>query len=323
MLFRSISNATGFDEAFVNAGELENKGLEITLSAIPVKTKDFTWDMRYNFSTNKNRVIKLNEGLNEIVLGSQFGYSSSAVTSKLVPGYAYGALFGRSYARYYGGKPDDGVTIAKDQPLLIGANGFPVIDTRQRYLGSSLPNWIFNTTQTFSYKNFSLSALLDVREGQDRYNQFANFMAAFGTSKLTENRTETIVFDGVLADGTKNTKPVYLGQAIGPDGVNYGNGYYRNYHRGSSELFVEDASWIRLRSLSLSYAVPANILTKTKAITAASISVTGNNLWLKTDFTGFDPESSSNPASSNTADAFSGFTYPGIRSFMVSLNLQF
>jgi len=148
-------------------------------------------------------------------------------------------------------------------------------------------------------------------------------MAAFGTSKLTENRTETIVFDGVLADGTKNTKPVYLGQAIGPDGVNYGNGYYRNYHRGSSELFVEDASWIRLRSLSLSYAVPAKILTKTKAISAASISVTGNNLWLKTDFTGFDPESSSNPASSNTADAFSGFTYPGIRSFMVSLNLQF
>jgi hypothetical protein len=69
--------------------------------------------------------------------------------------------------------------------------------------------------------------------------------------------------------------------------------------------------------------VPASIVTKTKAITAASISATGNNLWLKTDFTGFDPESSSDPAGSNTSDAFSGFTYPGIRSFMISLNLQF
>lgn len=318
-----ISNTTGFDEAFVNAGEIENKGLEITLSAVPVKTKDFTWDMRYNFSTNKNRVIKLNEGLNEIILGSQFGYIGATVTSKLVPDYAYGALFGRSYARYYGSKQDDGVTIAKDQPLLIGANGFPIVDTRQRYLGNSLPKWIFNTTQTFTYKQFSLSALLDVREGQDRYNQFANFMAAFGTAKFTENRTETIVFDGVLADGTKNTKPVYLGQATGPDGNNYGNGYYRNYYRASSEPFIEDASWIRLRSLSLSYAVPANMVTKTKAITAASVSLTGNNLWLKTDFTGFDPESSSSPSGSNTSDSFSGFTYPGIRSFMISLNLQF
>ena len=318
-----ISNATGFDQAQVNAGELENKGLEITLSAIPIKKKDFTWEMRYNFSTNTNKVIKLNEGLNEIVLGSQFGYVSSTVTSKLTPGYAYGALFGRSFKRYYGSKPDDGVTIAKDQPLLIGANGFPVIDTRQRYLGSSLPKWIFNTTQTFMYKQFSLSALLDVREGQYRYNQFANFMAAFGTAKFTENRTETIVFDGVLADGTKNTKAVYLGQAKGPDGVDYGNGYYRNYYRGSSELFIEDASWIRLRSLSLSYSLPANILAKTKAINAATFSLTGNNLWLKTDFTGFDPESSSNPAGSNTSDAFSGFTYPGIKSFILSLNLQF
>lgn len=318
-----ISNATGFDEAQVNAGELENKGLEITLSAIPLKKRDFSWEMRYNFSTNTNKVIKLNEGLNEIVLGSQFGYVSSTVTSKLTPGYAYGALFGRSFKRYYGSKPDDGITIAKDQPLLIGANGFPVIDTRQRYLGSSLPKWMFNTTQTFTYKNFSLSALLDVREGQYRYNQFANFMAAFGTAKFTENRTETIVFDGVLADGTKNTKAVYLGQAKGPDGVDYGNGYYRNYYRGASENFIEDASWIRLRSLSLSYTVPSNILAKTKAVSAATLSLTGNNLWLKTDFTGFDPESSSNPAGSNTSDAFSGFTYPGIRSFVISLNLQF
>jgi hypothetical protein len=148
-------------------------------------------------------------------------------------------------------------------------------------------------------------------------------MAAFGTSKLTENRTEMIVFDGVLENGTPNTKSVYLGQGLGADGVNYVNGYYRNYYRGASEFFIEDASWVRLRSLSLSYSVPANILSRTKAISGATVSLTGNNLWLKTDFTGFDPESSSNPAGSNTSDAFSGFTYPGIRSFIISLNLQF
>jgi TonB-linked SusC/RagA family outer membrane protein len=318
-----ISNATGFDAAQVNAGELENKGIEITLSAIPVRTSDFSWDMRYNFSSNKNRVIKLNEGLDEIVIGSSYGYSSSTVTTKLVPDYSYGAMFGRSYKRYYGNKPDDGFTIAKDLPLLIGSDGFPVIDTKQRYLGSSLPKWIFNTVQTFTWKQFALSFLFDVRDGQYRYNQFANFMAAFGTAKFTENRTETIVFDGVLADGTPNTKAVYLGQGTGPDGHNYGNGYYRNVYRGSSENFIENASWVRLRSLAISYNIPKEILSRTRTFTAASVSFTGNNLWLKTDFSGFDPESSSEPAGSNASDAFSGFTYPGIRSFMVSVNLQF
>ena len=65
------------------------------------------------------------------------------------------------------------------------------------------------------------------------------------------NRDKTIVFDGVLADGTKNTKPVWLGQGVGPDGVDYGAGYYRSVYRGISENFVEDASWIRLRTATL------------------------------------------------------------------------
>jgi hypothetical protein len=156
-----------------------------------------------------------------------------------------------------------------------------------------------------------------------KYNQFANFMAAFGTAKYTENRTETVVFPGVLADGTPNTKPVYLGMGKGPDGVDYGNGYYRNVYRGVTENFVEDASWIRLRSLTLTYSFPSTILSKTKILRGANISLTGNNLWLSTDYSGFDPESSSFTAGSNASEGFSGFTYPGVRSFLATLNLQF
>ncbi len=148
-------------------------------------------------------------------------------------------------------------------------------------------------------------------------------MAAFGIAKYTENRTETIVFPGVLADGTPNTKPVYLGQAKGPDGVDYGQGYYRNVFRGVTENFVEDASWVRLRSLTLSYSLPAAWLKSTKVFNGASISLTGNNVWLSTKYTGFDPESSSFNASSNIAEGFSGFTYPGVRSFLATVNLQF
>lgn len=318
-----ISNTTGFDEAYINAGEIKNKGIEITLNATPVRSNDFSWDFNINFSSNKNKVVKLNQGLNEILLQSQFGYLSSNANMKLIPGYEYGALFGRTYKRYYGSKPEDPLRIDYSQPLLIGANGFPVIDTRQKYLGSTQPDFIASTLQTLRYKQFSLSALLDTRQGQMKYNQFANFMAAFGVSKFTENRTETIVFDGVLADGTKNTKPVYLGQAKGPDNVDYGNGYYRNVYRAITENFVEDASWVRLRSLSLSYSIPAKILNHTKALKAATVSITGNNLWLSTRFTGFDPESSSFNAAANSSEGFSGFTYPAVRSFMATVNIQF
>jgi TonB-linked SusC/RagA family outer membrane protein len=318
-----ISNSTGFDEAYINAGEIENKGIEISLSVMPVKTSDFSWDFNVNFSSNKSKVVKLNEGLNEILTATQFGYLTSNANMKLIPGYEYGALFGRTYKRYYGSKPEDPIRIDHDQPLLIGADGFPIIDTKQKYLGSSQPDFIISTLQTLRYKQFSLSLLFDAREGQLKYNQFANFMAAFGTAKFTENRTETVVFPGVLADGSTNTKAVYLGMGKGPDGVDYGNGYYRNVYRGITENFIEDASWIRLRSLSLSYSLPSALLTRTKVIKGATISLTGNNLWLSTEYTGFDPESSSFSSSSNASEGFSGFTYPGVRSFLATVNLQF
>ena len=321
----NVSNATGFDKAYVNAGEIQNKGLEVSLSAMPVRTKDFSWDFRVNFSTNKNKVIELNQGLDEIVISTQSGYLSSSVTSKLVPGRSYGSLFGRNYLRYYGSKEDDKVTLQKDLPVVIGANGFPVLESAsvQRYLGSSLPKWIGSTLQTFKYKQLSLSVLIDVRQGQYKYNQLSNYLSAFGESKMTENRDQTIVFKGVLADGTPNVKPVYLGQGVGPDGIDYGVGFYRNYYRGASENFIENASWVRLRSASLSYTLPALWLSRTKVLSGASVSFTGNNLWLSTKYSGFDPETSSSSAGNNASDSFSGFTYPATRSYLFSVNLQF
>jgi hypothetical protein len=321
-----ISNTTGFDEAYINAGEITNKGIEFTINAVPIRSQDFNWNFNINFSSNKNEVLRLNEGLNEITTATQSGYLSSGPSFKLVPGYAYGALFGITYKRYYGNKPEDPTRLEKDLPLLIGADGFPIRETdpkKQKYLGSTLPKYIASTLQTLSYKQFSLTALIDIRHGQMKYNQLANFMAAFGISKFTENRTETIVFEGVKADGTPNTKPVYLGQGIGPDGVDYNQGYYRNVYRGVTENFVEDASWVRLRSLTLSYSLPSNLLKSTKVFTGASIALTGNNLWLSTDYSGFDPESSSFGASNNAAEGFAGFTYPGVRTFLATLNIQF
>ena len=320
-----ISASSGYTSTYLNAGEISNKGIELTLNATPIVNKNFSWDFSVNFSRNKSRVEKINEELNvgEIFIASQFGYVSSNATMKLVPGYSQGAIFGRSYKRYYGTDTDDGITLARDKPLLIGSNGFPIIDTKQRYLGKSEPDFIINTLQSFKYKDFRLSVLLDWREGIMKYNQLANFMGSFGIAKFTEDRTETRVFDGYLADGTKNTKVVFMGQGEGPDGIDYGAGYYRNYYRASTENFVENASWLKLRSVVLSYSLPAEIFAKTHFIKNATLSVIGNNLWMKTKFTGFDPESSSFNSGSNAAEGFSGFTYPGVRSISFNINVQF
>lgn len=321
----SISPTAGYTQTVINAGEIQNKGIEFTLTGKPIVTKDFNWEINLNYTANKSEILSIKEGLTEIVIADQFGYGGSTVTMKYLPGYSAGTLFGTSYLRYYSGKPDDGLTVQKDLPYVIastGSNrGFPIRDSKQRILGNAQPKWIGGIVNSFRYKQFGLSFQFDAQQGMYKYNQLGNFMAAFGEAKYTEDRDTPQTYAGVYADGTPNTMIVYSGQGVKPDGRNYGASYYRNIYRGVSENFVEDASWVRLRNLTFSYSLPKTILGKT-FIKESTISFTGNNLWIGTEFSGYDPESSSFSAGS-TATGFAGFTYPAMRSFLVSVNLNF
>jgi TonB-linked SusC/RagA family outer membrane protein len=318
-----ISSATGYVRAAVNSGSMRNQGIELIIKGTPVVTKNFTWDASLNFSANRNKIISIREGLKEIPYATHPGYGNAAVTMKLIPGEAYGNLYGTYYLRYYGTDKEDPLRTDKSKPLIIGANGFPALSplSGQKLLGNSQPDWIGGMTNTFTYKRLSVTALIDARWGFEKYNRLDNFFAAFGIAEYTLDRRQNKVFDGVLADGTKNTKSVWLGQGVGPDGFNYTEGYYRLNYRTISEPFVQDASWIRLRSLSASYSLPTKWLAKT-FIRTATISATGNNLWLHTDYFGLDPESVSADSGSNV-DGFSGFTYPAARTFLFTLNVGF
>jgi TonB-linked SusC/RagA family outer membrane protein len=321
-----VPTSTGYNAFILNSGEIENKGFEIVVNGTPVKSKNFSWDASVNFTSNRNRVVSLAPGLNEITIANQFGYLGSSVTQRWVVGQPAGGLYGTSYARFYGSQTDDKLSLRTDLPYLIANTGslagFPVRDLNQRLLGNSLPKSIWGINNSLTYKQFNLSFLFDIRSGFQRYNQLSNFMSAFGIAKYTENRNDTKVFDGVTANGQTNTQRVWLGQQLGPDGRNYSDGFYRLVHRGVSENFIEDAGWVRLRTLSVSYNFPASLLRHVKLVKGASFTITGNNLWLKTDFTGFDPENSSFSADSN-ADGFAGFSYPGVRSFFASINVNF
>ena len=242
---------------------------------------------------------------------------------KLIVGESYGNIYGTAFQRYYApGETEDPTRLDKSRPMLIGANGFPVLgpSSTQKLLGNSQPKGIAGLTNTFTYKGVSLTALVDARWGFQRFNRLDNFFAAFGIADYTADRRSYKTFDGVLANGQQNTKQVWLDQAVGPDGVNYGEGYYRVYYRAVSEPFVEDASWVRLRSLTLAYALPKKYLPK--ALRSVMISATGNNLWLSTKYYGLDPESVSSDSGSNV-DGFSGFTYPAARQILFTLNVGF
>lgn len=318
-----ISSATGYVTASINAGTIRNRGIELMLAGNPIKTSNFRWDASLNFSANRNKILSLKEGLTEITYGAATGgYINAPVTFKLIPGEPYGNIYGSYYLRYYGSETEDPMRTDKTKPLLIGANGFPISSlTKQKLLGNSQPDWVGGLSNDFSYKRLTLSTLIDARWGFEKFNRLENFNSAFGIADYTVNRRSFTVFEGRLADGSPNTKQVWLGQATGPDGVNYGEGYYRLYHRSLSEPFVQDASWIRLRSVSLSYALPSSWL-PAKAIRNARISVTGNNLWLHTDYYGLDPESLSADSGSNV-DGSAGMTYPAARTFLFSLNVGF
>lgn len=315
-----VSDAVGYSTAITNAGEIENKGIEIILNGTPVRMADFQWNAQINFTRNRNRVVDIAEGIDEIVIGDQFGYSGSTVTMKLIEGAPYGNIYGTSFQRYYeGGVPADLEYLDRDRDIVIGADGFPVRNTNQLVVGNVQPKWLMGIRNEFTYKGISLNFLIDIRWKMDQYDQFANYMSAFGKGSYSNNRNDVVIFDGVLSDGTPNTRQVWLGQALGPDGVNYGAGFYRNVHRRVSENFVRDASFVKLRNISLSYSLPKNWLKPIK-IQSASVSATVNNIILWTPWNNYDPESFSSGANGN-ASGFTGLGYPGTRSLLFSLNL--
>ncbi len=318
----TTSTTTGFNSITLNAGEIQNQGVEITVTGTPVKSKNFTWDISANLSTNHNKVLSVYPGLESILIGSVFGYGRSTVSSYYVPGESAGDIWGTPVIRY--GDNDASKHINKSLPMLIGDNGFPIYPdaSNQKILGNSYPKWVGGLSNTLTYKNWSLYFLWDVQADVQKYDQFSNFLAAFGESEVTLNRDQTITFNGVTADGKPNTKAVWLGQGTGPDGVDYGNGYYRNIYRGISENFIEDASWVRLRTATLSYSIPEKIFSHS-IVNNATLSFTGTNLILITNYKGFDPESRSDAAAGSNLVISSGFSYPALRSFIFSLNVGF
>lgn len=297
----NISSTSGFTNITQNAGRITNVGWEAILNISPVRTQNFTWDIDFNFTTYENEVEELAEGIEQIFLA---GFTSTSAVVEA--GQPYSALFGNGFQ-----KDENGNTI-------IGANGYPIQDPNKRIMGDPNPDWFGGIRNTFTLYGVTLSALIDIRQGGDMWCGTCGVIDYFGTSAATgELRNESVVFEGVLEDGTPNTQAVPYADPAAGLGANY---WVRYGFGGITEMSLFDTSWIRLRELTLSYALPSSLFNNIP-MEGASLTFTGRNLWLSTDYPGIDPETNLTGASNGIGLDY--FNMPNTKSYNLGLRVTF
>jgi len=298
--------STGYGYELVNAGKVVNKGAELTLSADIFKNANgFNWTSTLNWSKDQSKVIALAPGLDTYTINTDWSVYNYAKV-----GESWGSLYGTGFTTDAQGR------------VIIGSNGLPTLTTSKK-IGNVTPDWLAGWSNEFSYRNISFGFLLDFRKGGDFFSETQMFTTYTGLLDYTAAGSirEAGVVVGkdvlnnkvcVLADGTPNAK------TISADTWFYS--YYSN-----KELDINDGSYLKLREIHLTYTFPKSIISRTKFIEDAKISLISSNvaiLWLSSNNQAkIDPESSL--GAGNTSVGFESNSCPPTRSVGVKLNLTF
>lgn len=304
-----VSPSTGYKKQLVNAGKINNKGIEVQLGLTPLRKNDFQWDVNVNFSSNKSRVVELDEAgdLQSYTIGS----SGSAQVLASV-GQPYGMLYGTAFLRDGNGR------------IVVDANGIPTTDPVNHYFGKFTPDWLGGITNAFRYKDFDLSFLIDIKHGGKIYS--GTNATGTGTGVLASTLPgrdaehgglsytvgdvtydDGIIVDGVNADGSENTKIVSAQQ------------YYKARYR-TNEPNVFDASYVKLREVKLGYHLPNRWISKI-GLQGASFALVARNLWIiHKNAPNIDPETAFN---TGNAQGLESLQLPTTRSIGFNLNVKF
>ncbi|MBK7410829.1 MAG: hypothetical protein IPJ40_23890 [Saprospirales bacterium] len=291
-----VAGSSGFSSLTTNVGKVENKGLEFVIDANPVQKKNFSWDVSLNFSRNRNLVLDIG-GEADLIRLPGFGVTSTQ--NVIIAGEPYGVIYGTRWLRDETGN------------VLIDDSGYPIMDLQTGVVGDPNPDWLMGLRNSFRFGNLSLSFLFDVRKGGDIFNGTAGVMRNLGIHIDTEDRDAEVVIEGVRqSDGQPNTQAVRLDEF-----------YYSKYpFSGVSESAIEDGSFLRLRELSLRFDFPKSWNERLPFV-SGSLTLTGRNLWLLTNYTGIDPETNLAGASNSFGRDY--FNAPNTRSYGASLQLNF
>ncbi|MBM3402363.1 MAG: SusC/RagA family TonB-linked outer membrane protein [Bacteroidetes bacterium] len=296
-LFRvSLPGSSGWTSEFVNAGLVNNKGVELSLNATPVIKGDFRWNVDMNFARNINKLVELTPTLKVLNLTNDF-----MVFQRAVEGFPLGQMYARGFQRNASGQ------------VIVGPTGLPLVTTTTSVdIGNSRPDWTGGFTNTFNYKSFSLSALVTARVGGN-VTSFTNSIIAFdGVTTNTLEGRNGFVYPGVTAAGTPNT--------IATTAETYWK-FVGGRNSPLGEVWSYSATNVRLREASLTYRLPKNLFKKAP-FQAGSVSLTGRNLFfIVNNAPGFDPESTA--GATNTSVGQEGFSLPSTRQIGLNLNLSF
>jgi len=322
----TVSQTTGFSSIMINAGEIENKGIEITANITPVAEKSFRWDILMNWSKNKNEVVALYPGVTNLRLNSV--NLQSGVTVNAEEGSPYGVIKGREY------------TYDDDGKIIINANtGRPILTTSaDNPIGNFTPDWTAGMNNTFSYKGLSLSFLIDMQKGGDIYSLDMYYGLYTGLYPETvfindlgnpvrdplvyvdpddPSQGYTATSGGYIIEGVNIVDGVSVPNTTRVDATNsdaFGTGILPH------KAFVYDAGFIKLREVVFTYNIPSRFISRT-FIKGASISAIASNLWIiQKSLPYADPESG---MSAGNIQGYSTGSLPTTRDFSFNLKLNF
>lgn len=330
-----LSQASGYSMTTINSGSVINRGQEFALTVLPIATRDIDWTITLNGSYNRGTLGQFLEGVTKFYpTDAQFG----TIQAASIPNG--GIFLGMVGTRYEYEKDADGNEIMGGRYAIDPNTGlYKVSSETDALVGNREPKFIGGLANTFRYKNFTLSFLLDFRFGGAVYNGTEYLMVSAGTSPLTTlNDRQSVTVTGVAsADGTINGVDVKAGDPVSVTyeagktynikGVNYdGKAMIQNYwgnYQSNSNNFITDVNWLKLRSLSLVYDF-TSLLRKQKVIKGLSASVTGTNLFTLTNYKGMDPEVST--AGGTGGSGAAGIDYasvPAVSSVSFGINIKF
>lgn len=322
ILSLASTTTSGYAYRLINAGEIQNQGVEIALNARPLQIKDFAWDLGVNFSKNTNKVKSLTDGMDYFELAKAY-WCGVSVGAKV--GENYGAIRGHDF-----------LYNDKGQVVVDAATGLPKIDQKIKTIGNSTWDWTGGFYSTFSYKNFRLSAAFDVKVGADIYSMSMRSAYQTGKAKGTlagreewytseearkasgmdlaawreAGNCKGFVVEGVIdnGDGTYRKNDI----AVNPED------YWKHVANGVQSAFVYDNSYVKCREITFGYTFPESILGKyVKGLTVSFVARNPFIVWK--NIPNIDPDSSYNTSGL-------GLEYgslPSRKSFGLNVNVKF
>jgi TonB-linked SusC/RagA family outer membrane protein len=274
------SYGTGYILFNLNGAVTRNTGTEITLDVSPVQTRNLTWNVISNFDRSRGKVIALPNALPEAYVSDTWLFGN--IRNGTSPGQSTRALTGQFYFRN------------KDGQLMIDpTTGLPVRNTAVFAAGPNggydrAPDWTMGVTNSFRYKNLSMSFLVDFRRGGDVFNATQHYLTTRGLAMRTLDRETPRIIDGVLRDGRENSATPTKNTIVV---IPAAQAAY--YTLMSEELFIErDINWVRLRDVTVRYRLPQRLVKTPNA----SVFITGTDLFLATNYSGLDPIVNGNTA---------------------------